>query len=160
MKCFNIHCENELLPYRVEAFERDNRTKLRFCGMCLSHRNHRLEWACKGDGCSAHISIADIRKLYCSSNCRNNERCKKYYHAVTKKKMLLNRKPKLCYICKRDVSKDDSYRMKYCKQCRADFIKRYDNLKCLFCLKPTGKRQMYCSHLCTTMACHIRRGLR
>ena len=160
MKCFNIHCNESLLPYRIEAYKRDNRTKLRFCGKCLSHRNHKLEWECKGAKCSAHITIADIRKLYCSIKCRDYERHLNYYHNVTKIKTRSERKPKFCYICKRDVSKDSSYRMKYCKQCRADFIKRYNNLKCLFCQKPVHKRQMYCSHLCVTMACHVRRGLR
>jgi hypothetical protein len=163
MKCFNVHCNESLLPYRVEAYKLDNRSKLRFCGKCLSHRNHLLEWTCLQSNCSAIITIADVRKLYCSINCRNRARCNNYYHSKLKQKAIQRRKPKFCVICKRDVSKDDSYRMKYCQQCRVDFIKRYNDMKCLFCQKPNPKgvkQTMYCSHLCVTMACHIRRGLR
>ena len=160
MKCFNVHCNESLLPYRVEAYKLDNRSKLRFCGKCQSHRNHLLEWTCLQSNCSAIITIADVRKLYCSINCRNRARCNNYYHSKLKQKAIQRRKPKFCVICKRDVSKDDSYRMKYCKQCRVDFIKRYNDMKCLFCQKPNPKGNMYCSHLCVTMACHIRRGLR
>ena len=99
-------------------------------------------------GCGVH-------RLYCAE-CQKQRRSS-YYTDVRKGKQ--EPKQKQCLICKsKFLPAERSDRL--CTNCMQDFIKRRNNLHCLFCgkhLQPNGRLKFFCNTECSQPSWYVLR---
>ena len=99
-----------------------------------------------------------VHRLYCNT-CQIELRSK--WQKARYQKLHGTKRRKVCMVCKTKFTPVQG-RDRLCTVCMQDFMKRRNNLHCLFCgkhLQPTGRLKFFCNTKCSQPSWYVLRRL-